>query len=82
MVEPVVVEVWVAPADTAVPAWAPEVLDPAELDRATAMPDHTANGFLLGRLLLRTVLADRLGCAPHDVVLRADCPRCGGRTGG
>ncbi|WP_258725512.1 4'-phosphopantetheinyl transferase family protein [Cellulomonas sp. NS3] len=81
MAEPVVVDVWTAGAGTAVTPAQATVLDDAERARAGALPPPAAERFVLGRVLLRGVLAERLGCAPATVGLRARCVRCGGAHG-
>ncbi|WP_298461634.1 4'-phosphopantetheinyl transferase superfamily protein [uncultured Cellulomonas sp.] len=78
---PVVVDVWSAPVDTAVPGGYADVLDARERARAAVLPRAAAARFVLGRLLLRGVLAGHLRCAPHEVVLSVRCPRCGGPHG-
>lgn len=54
-----------------------DVLSDAERERAAALPGGRSTGFVLGRVLLRTALAPRLGCPPREVVLDATCPTCG-----
>jgi 4'-phosphopantetheinyl transferase len=57
------------------------LLDETERARAAVLPAPAARGFVLGRALLRVVLAQRLGCPPERVRLRARCPACGGPHG-
>lgn len=87
MAEPVVVDVWTVPVGTAdppgtgvTPARA-AVLDEAERARARALPPQAAERFVLGRVLLRAVLAQRLGCSAAAVGLQVRCVRCGGAHG-
>ncbi|WP_448074187.1 4'-phosphopantetheinyl transferase family protein [Georgenia yuyongxinii] len=68
------VEVWLLPASVAVTG---NVLDRVERDRAAALPPDRAARFVAARVLLRRVLAARLGQAPADVRLDATCPECG-----
>ncbi|MGW6128647.1 4'-phosphopantetheinyl transferase family protein [Cellulomonas sp. NPDC055163] len=81
MAEPVVVDVWTVAAGTAVPPATAAVLDGAERARAGALPPAVAERFVLGRVLLRAVLAQRLGCSAAAVGLQVRCARCGGAHG-
>lgn len=81
MAEPVVVDVWTAPAGTALTPAQAAVLDDAERARAVALPSPAVGRFVLGRVLLRAVLAQRLGCSAVAVGLQVRCARCGGDHG-
>lgn len=61
-------------------AW--DLLTPAERARwgAIALPD-ARDRFLLGRLLLRQGAAELSGVPVDRVVVRSECPRCGGPHG-
>ncbi|GAA2724901.1 4'-phosphopantetheinyl transferase family protein [Cellulomonas aerilata] len=77
----VVLDVWsLSPRDVPV-THADRLLDDVERGRAAALPGPAAVRFTLGRALLRSVLAERLGCAPGQVRLRVSCPACGGGHG-
>jgi 4'-phosphopantetheinyl transferase len=46
------------------------ILEPAELQRARRLPEATRRQFVATRAILRTLLGERLGVPPGDVVLR------------
>jgi 4'-phosphopantetheinyl transferase len=54
-------------------------LSPEELRRATQLQAPSdRHAYLTSHVLLRELLAERLGCAPADVVFRREpCPLCG-----
>ena len=74
------VDVWVVADHLRVPS-APAHLGRAEQQRAARMGPAELAAFLRSRALLRGVLAERLGCRPDEVELRAQCPDCGGGHG-
>ncbi|WP_315096687.1 4'-phosphopantetheinyl transferase superfamily protein [uncultured Cellulomonas sp.] len=77
----VTVDVWLAAPDAHVTVRQRGSLDEPERERAAGLPDHASHRFVVGRVLLRTVLAARLACEPADVVLSARCRHCGGAHG-
>ena len=55
------------------------VLSPAEVERYAT--ESNPDGFIAGRLLLRTLVAELAGSTPSGIVLDATCPDCGKQHG-
>jgi 4'-phosphopantetheinyl transferase len=73
-------ELWVL--DAALPGVEVLVLDPEERSRAARMGGEDRAAFVTAHVLLRRLLADRLGVAPQDIAYRREpCPRCGALRG-
>lgn len=72
---------WLADVDG--PDVDPSVLDAQERRRAERLAEPADRlSFLVGHVLLREVLGERLGCRPEDLVfVRQPCPSCGGPHG-
>ena len=71
---------WLAPPAAAAGVPVHTILTPAELSRAAQLDVHRSAAFVTGRVVLRVVLGDRLGCLPREVVLDSRC-RCGKHHG-